>query len=106
MRNYRFLHSTILAAMLAGAIPAGARQAVPAPAIDRTLAFDAREGTWMAPSLSPDGRTILFDILGDIYAVAASGAMPDRSCAAPRSRCSRSGRPTAPASPSCRIARA
>lgn len=39
----------------------------------RTLAFDAHEGTWMAPSLSPDGRTILFDVLGDIYAVDARG---------------------------------
>lgn len=38
-----------------------------------TLAYSAREGTWMAPSLSPDGRTILFDLLGDIYAVAAAG---------------------------------
>jgi len=40
---------------------------------DRTLNFDVREATWMAPDLSPDGRTILFDVLGDIYALDAAG---------------------------------
>ncbi|MEE4451619.1 amidohydrolase family protein [Novosphingobium resinovorum] len=39
----------------------------------RTLAFDAHEGTWMQPDLSPDGRTILFDLLGDIYALDVAG---------------------------------
>ncbi|KQN04697.1 amidohydrolase [Sphingobium sp. Leaf26] len=39
----------------------------------RTLAYDAHEGTWMQPDISPDGRTILFDLLGDIYALDASG---------------------------------
>lgn len=74
MNARRLLPAAILAAtMLAGAFPVGARQAAPAAVADRTLAFDAREGTWMAPSLSPDGRTILFDILGDVYAVAAAG---------------------------------
>ncbi len=42
---------------------------VPTRTLDRT--FD--EGTWMMPSLSPDGRTILFDLLGDIWAVDATG---------------------------------
>lgn len=40
---------------------------------DRTLEFTAREGTWMHPDVSPDDRTILFDLLGDIYAVDAGG---------------------------------
>ena len=37
------------------------------------LQFEAREGTWMAPDISPDGRTILFDLLGDIYTLDAAG---------------------------------
>ena len=37
------------------------------------LRFEAREATWMAPDVSPDGRTILFDLLGDIYALDAAG---------------------------------
>lgn len=39
----------------------------------RTLEQTFDEGTWMMPSLSPDGRTILFDLLGDIWAVDAKG---------------------------------
>lgn len=39
----------------------------------RTLERSFSEGTWMMPSLSPDGRTILFDLLGDIWAVDARG---------------------------------
>lgn len=44
----------------------------PQPPVDR-LTFQAQEGTWMAPDISPDGRTILFDLLGDIYALDAGG---------------------------------
>jgi len=29
--------------------------------------FDTTEGTWMNVDVSPDGRRIVFDILGDIY---------------------------------------
>lgn len=42
---------------------------------DRQLAFQLSEATWMAPDVSPDGRTILFDILGDIYAIDAQGGV-------------------------------
>ena len=40
------------------------------------LSFDTSEGTWMNVDVSPDGRQIVFDLLGDIYTmpVAASGA--------------------------------
>ncbi|MFV0624410.1 amidohydrolase family protein [Sphingomonas sp. ac-8] len=37
------------------------------------LQFETSEATWMAPDVSPDGRTILFDLLGDIYALDAAG---------------------------------
>jgi Tol biopolymer transport system component len=40
---------------------------------DQRLSFEVDEGTWIAPDLSPDGRTIFFDLLGDIYALDASG---------------------------------
>ena len=39
----------------------------------RTLETVLEEGTWMQPDVSPDGRTILFDLLGDIYALDAAG---------------------------------
>ncbi|MFC6037339.1 amidohydrolase family protein [Hyphococcus aureus] len=39
----------------------------------RTLDFEVDEGTWVALDVSPDGGTILFDLLGDIYALNIDG---------------------------------
>src|SRR3712207_1015903 len=38
-----------------------------------TVEFDTDEGTWMSCDVSPDGRTIVFDILGDIYRMPITG---------------------------------
>jgi imidazolonepropionase-like amidohydrolase/Tol biopolymer transport system component len=38
-----------------------------------TVEFDTDEGTWMSCDVSPDGRTIVFDLLGDIYRMPLSG---------------------------------
>jgi len=37
------------------------------------IEFTTDEGTWMSLDLSPDGQTIVFDLLGDIYTMSASG---------------------------------
>lgn len=39
----------------------------------RTLDFTTDEGTWMSLDLSPDGRWILMDLLGQIWRVPAAG---------------------------------
>src|SRR6266508_1386611 len=40
------------------------------PRVDaRKIAFEATEGTWMSVDVSPDGRTLVFDLLGDIYSL-------------------------------------
>ena len=39
----------------------------------RTIAFETDQGTWMNVDVSPDGRSILFDLLGDIYIVPIAG---------------------------------
>ncbi len=39
----------------------------------RKITFEATEGTWMSVDVSPDGQTIVFDLLGDIYAVPIGG---------------------------------
>ena len=69
----RWLFGAMLPALaLAGIAHADAGAQLPLqPA--RTLAFSASEATWMQLDLSPDGRTILFDLLGDIYALDATG---------------------------------
>src|SRR5206468_10481694 len=37
------------------------------------VAIDVTEGTWMNLDVSPDGREIAFDMLGDIYTIPITG---------------------------------
>src|SRR5262249_40483623 len=39
----------------------------------REIDFDTSEGTWMSLSLSPDGKWIVFDLLGHIYRMPSEG---------------------------------
>lgn len=39
----------------------------------RTIEFETSEGTWMSTDVSPDGRTIVFDLLGDLYLIDIGG---------------------------------
>lgn len=39
----------------------------------REFTFSLQEGTWMNLDLSPDGKTLVFDLLGDIYSMPATG---------------------------------
>lgn len=45
---------------------------LPLKATDK-IEFTTDEGTWMSLDLSPDGQTIVFDLLGDIYTMPAAG---------------------------------
>lgn len=44
----------------------------------RELTFDATEGTWMSLDVSPDGRTLVFDLLGDLYTLPLTGGTATR----------------------------
>jgi imidazolonepropionase-like amidohydrolase/Tol biopolymer transport system component len=44
----------------------------------RQVAINVDNGTWMNVDVSPDGRTIAFDMLGDIYTMPIGGGTPTR----------------------------
>jgi imidazolonepropionase-like amidohydrolase/Tol biopolymer transport system component len=82
-------------AMIAGIVTSAAAQNQPRadstaapPSRDRTntlplttsrnVRFATSEGTWMSVDVSPDGSTIVFDLLGDIYTVPLAGGKATR----------------------------
>ena len=44
----------------------------------RQIPIDVTEGSWMNIDVSPDGRMIAFDLLGDIYVMPITGGTPKR----------------------------
>lgn len=78
-----------LAALVALAVAGTAAQQTPSPAApaqadrlvltaERTIAFTTDEVTWMSIDVSPDGRTIVFDLLGDLYTLPIDGGQARR----------------------------
>lgn len=43
------------------------------PGEKKSVSINVDEGTWMSLDVSPDGKTIAFDLLGDIYTMPVSG---------------------------------
>ncbi|MDP7254778.1 MAG: amidohydrolase, partial [Planctomycetota bacterium] len=44
----------------------------------RRLSYTADEVSWMSVDVSPDGETIVFDLLGDLYTMPMSGGSATR----------------------------
>ncbi|MCR9228628.1 MAG: amidohydrolase family protein [Flavobacteriaceae bacterium] len=40
---------------------------------ERTISFTTKEGTWISLDVSPDGKTIIFDLMGDLYTLPIQG---------------------------------
>ncbi|MBO6531907.1 MAG: PD40 domain-containing protein [Muricauda sp.] len=40
---------------------------------ERSISFTAKEGTWLSLDVSPDGKTIIFDMMGDLYTIPIQG---------------------------------
>jgi len=51
----------------------GARRPPLPLAAARKATFTTNEATWMSLDVSPDGKTIVFDLLGDLYTIPATG---------------------------------
>src|SRR5579872_3291129 len=64
-----FTRATILLLLLA---PAASAQNLPLKP-ERTVSFTTTEGTWTSLDISPDGQTIVFDMMGDLYTVPVTG---------------------------------
>jgi imidazolonepropionase-like amidohydrolase/Tol biopolymer transport system component len=43
------------------------------PGEPSTVTLDTRTGTWMSVDVSPDGKTLVFDLLGDLYTLPIEG---------------------------------
>src|SRR5580765_1439915 len=52
-------------------------------ATTRSVSFDVSEGTWMSLDLSPDGQTIVFELLGDLYTLPVAGGTATRLTSGP-----------------------
>jgi Tol biopolymer transport system component len=71
MRGIAVCVCSMLASMAAGAAGTWNVEDTGQPYVD--AAFTVTEGTWMSLDVSPDGTTIAFDLLGDIYTIPATG---------------------------------
>jgi len=46
--------------------------------MERAVSFTVDEGTWMSLDVSPDGRTLVFELLGDLYTLPVDGGTARR----------------------------
>jgi Tol biopolymer transport system component len=46
---------------------------------ERKIEFTVDEGTWLSLSVSPDGKSILFDLVGDLYTLPIQGGQAKRT---------------------------
>ena len=44
----------------------------------RMIKFNTTEGTWLSLDISPDGKTLIFDMLGDLYTLPITGGKATR----------------------------
>src|SRR6058998_2893422 len=49
----------------------------------RTVSFETSEGTWISLDVSPDGKTIVFELSGDLYTMPVTGGAATRITSGP-----------------------
>jgi imidazolonepropionase-like amidohydrolase/Tol biopolymer transport system component len=81
MHRLKALPALLLAASLAAQAQDSSATAAKPPAwnvnappgVAKTAQIDTRTGTWMSVDVSPDGKTVVFDLLGDLYTLPIAG---------------------------------
>ena len=48
-----------------------------------TVSFETSEATWMSLDVSPDGKSIVFELLGDLYPMPVAGGTATRITSGP-----------------------
>ena len=76
------LRSVLLAILAVPAVTAAPARAQ-RQADTTHVAFTTSEGTWISLDLSPDGRTIVFELLGDLYTMPVTGGRATRIVSGP-----------------------
>src|SRR5688572_22667701 len=87
----RTLPILLASALLVAAVPAAAQNRSDSSSVprrdptntlplvtSRTARFTTDQGTWLSVDVSPDGSTIVFDLLGDIYTMPIGGGKATR----------------------------
>jgi len=63
-------------------LPTASRAQLPKPGLplqpDRYATFTTTKGTWISLDVSPDGQSIVFDLLGDLYTIPVTGGKATR----------------------------
>ena len=67
---------------LAALVTTAGQAQLPKPGLplqpDRFATFTTTKGTWISLDVSPDGQTIVFDLLGDLYTMPVTGGKATR----------------------------
>ncbi|MFI5137533.1 MAG: amidohydrolase family protein [Sphingobacteriales bacterium] len=69
----KFIYSVFLFIFLATNLHAQKWNVETPPGQQKKVSITTDEGTWMNLDVSPDGKTIAFDLLGDIYSIPVTG---------------------------------
>jgi Tol biopolymer transport system component len=69
---------SLLAQQAAGGAERAAKKASLPLEAARSFRLDTDEGSWLSLDVSPDGRTIVFDMLGDLFTLPIAGGTATR----------------------------